>query len=505
MKRVFTRQAWFSNVPKDILAGAVSTFALIPEVIAFSIVAGVEPKVSLYTSFCMVLIIAFTGGRPAMISAAAGAMALLVTSLVKDHGVDYLFAATILTGILQLIWGKVQLGNQMRFVPRPVMVGFVNALAILIFNSQLHQLDWGYLTTEFSGNAPYIVYGMVAVGLGLIYTVPKFTKAVPAPLIALVLITVVSIGFNWDIPRINDLPGELPTSLPSLYFPSVPLTFETLGIILPYSLSLSLVGLLESFLTANVVDEMTDTSSDKNQEAIGQGFANIVAGFFGGMAGCGMIGQSVLNVTSGGRSRLSTLSAGVILIVSILGLGQWVGQIPMAALVTVMFVVSFSTFSWGSLKTLKVVPKSETAVMLTTVFATILTHNLAIGVLLGVALSTIFFSRKIAALVSVTSSLNEDASVRTYHVSGQLFFVAVETFLNGFWFKEDLDRVVIDLTHAHLWDQSSVDAIDKVVLRFRKQNIQVDLEGLNEASATLLERLAIHHKTEGELQEMPIH
>lgn len=494
MKRVFTRQAWFSNIKNDVLSGAVVALALIPEAIAFSVIAGVDPKVGLYASFCMAIVISFTGGRPGMISAATAAMALLMTTLVKDYGLDYLLATTILTGILQMIWGWVKLGNQMRFVPRAVMVGFVNALAILIFNAQFAQLI----------DVPPLVYILVAIGLAIIYGLPKITTIVPSPLVAIVSITAASIYFNFDVPTVGDL-GELPTALPSLSFPAVPLNFKTIEIILPYALGLSFVGLLDSFLTANVVDDMTDTSSDKNQEALGQGFANIIVGFLGGMAGCAMIGQSVININSGGRTRLSTLSAGVLLIVCILGLGRWVAQIPVAVLVAVMFMVAFSTFSWGSLKTLKIVPKSDTAVMITTVLVTILTRNLAIGVLIGVALSAIFFSRKIAALAEVTSELNEDASVRTYYVTGQIFFVSVESFLNSFKYKEDLDQVVLDLTHAHLWDQSSVDAVDKVVFRFRKQKVDVQLQGLNEASATLIERLAIHHKTEGELAEMPIH
>lgn len=498
MNNVFRKDVWFSNIKNDVLAGAVVALALIPEAIAFSIIAGVDPKVGLYASFCIAIVTAFTGGRPAMISAATGAMALLMTTLVRDYGLDYLLATTILTGILQIVLGWIKLGNQMRFVPRAVMVGFVNALAILIFNAQLPQLQ----------GVSWIVYAIVAVGLLIIYGLPRLTKAIPSPLVAIVVLTVVANVAGWTtssgiaetvqtnlVPTVGDM-GTLPSSLPILGIPSVPLTFETIEIILPYALALSLVGLMESFLTANVVDEMTDTSSNKNQEAMGQGTANIVAGFFGGMAGCAMIGQSVINVRSGGRTRLSTLCSGLFLILFILVFGEWVAQIPMGALVAVMFMVSFSTFSWNSLRNIRVVPKSETAVMVTTVIVTILTHNLAIGVIVGVAMSAIFFSRKIADIIHVESELSEEKNKRIYRVDGQLFFASVEAFINSFDFREHVEQVMIDLTHSHLWDQSAVDSIDKVVFRFRKRGVKVDLLGLNEASATLLDRLATHNKTD---------
>lgn len=480
---VFSRQAWFSNVKKDLLAGAVVALALIPEAIAFSIIAGVDPKVGLYASFCIALITSVLGGRPGMISAATGAMALLMTTLVRDYGLQYLLATTILTGMLQIVWGAVKLGNQMRFVPRAVMVGFVNALAILIFSAQLPQLE----------NVSWVVYAMVAVGLAIIYGLPRFTKAIPSALVAIVTITGFAIAAGIDVPTVGDM-GNLPDSLPVLLLPQIPLNLQTVEIILPYALALSLVGLLESFLTANVIDDLTDTASDKNQEAVGQGIANIATGFFGGMAGCAMIGQSVINIRSGGRTRLSTFSAGIFLLCFILLLGDWVAQIPMAALVAVMFMVSFSTFSWGSLRNIRYIPKSETAVMITTVAITLLTHNLAIGVVVGVALSAIFFTRKIAKLISVESTLSPNGTERLYTVSGQIFFVSVETLLRAFNFREGLKQVSIDLSKAHLWDQSAVDAVDKIVLRYRKRGTQVDLIGLNEASATLLDRLAIHDK-----------
>ncbi|MEA5508928.1 SulP family inorganic anion transporter [Crocosphaera sp. UHCC 0190] len=483
MSEIFTKKVWFSNVKNDLLAGAVVALALIPEAIAFSIIAGVDPQVGLYASFSIAIITAIIGGRPGMISAATGAMALLMTTLVRDHGLQYLLATTVLTGILQILWGWVKLGNQMRFVPRAVMVGFVNALAILIFQAQLPQ---------FAG-ASWLVYGMVAAGLGIIYGLPRFTKVVPSPLVAIVVITAVSWAAGWQVHTVGD-EGTLPTSLPMFLLPEVPFNFETLQIILPYALGLSLVGLVESFLTANVIDDLTDTSSNKNQEALAQGVANIVTGFFGGMAGCAMIGQSVINIRSGGRARLSTLSAGIFLFIFILVFGDWVARIPMAALVAVMIMVSISTFNWQSIhpRSFRKVPKNETTVMITTVLITVLTHNLAVGVIIGVAMSAIFFSRKIANLIFIDSFLDEAASKRIYSVNGQIFFVSVDSFLSSFDFREELAHVIVDLTHAHLWDQSAVDAVDKVVLRFRRRGVKVELVGLNEASATLLERLAIH-------------
>lgn len=465
------------------MAGSVVALALIPEAIAFSIIAGVDPKVGLYASFCIAVVTAIAGGRPGLISAATGAMALVITTLVKAHGLQYLLAATILTGLLQILFGWAKLGRQMKYVPRAVMVGFVNALAILIFLAQLPQLT----------GVSWQVYVMVAVGLAIIYLLPRLTKAVPSPLVAIVVLTATSIFAGIDVPTVGDM-GELPTTLPFFSLPAVPFNFETIRIIFPYALTLAAVGLLESLLTASLLDELTDTPSDKNREAQGQGIANIVTGFFGGMAGCAMIGQSVINIQSGGRKRLSTLCAGVLLLFFILVLGNWVKQIPMASLVAVMIMVSIGTFSWSSLKNIHLVPRSETAVMITTVFITVLTHNLAIGVLIGVALSTVFFSRQIAKVVFVDTVISSDKTHRTYSVAGQLFFVSTDEFLATFDFKQELERVTIDLTHAHLWDQAAIAAIDKVVLKFRRMGAEVELIGLNEASATLLDKLGVHDK-----------
>ncbi|MEO0456208.1 MAG: SulP family inorganic anion transporter [Cyanobacteria bacterium P01_A01_bin.114] len=487
------RRNWFSNVRADLLAGIVVALALIPEAIAFSIIAGVDPKVGLYASFTMAVTIAFLGGRPGMVSAATGAMALLMIDLVKNHGLEYLFAATLLTGLLQIFWGYLKVGRQMKYVPRAVLVGFVNALAILIFMAQLPQ---------FAGQG-IAMYTMVAGGLGIIYLLPRLTTVIPSPLVAIVVLTAITLSTELSLPTVGDM-GELPTSFPVFHIPQVPFSIETLNIILPTALTMSAVGLLESFLTASVIDDMTDTHSDKNQEAKGQGIANLVTGFLGGMAGCAMIGQSVINIKSGGRQRLSTLSAGILLLFFILVMGKWVNQIPMAALVAVMMMVSISTFNWASLIKIRRMPKSETIVMITTVITTIITHNLAIGVMIGIALSSLFFSRKIAKLITIDSRLSPDGAERIYRVSGQLFFVSVADFLAAFDFTEHLELVVINLNQSHLWDQSAVMAIDKVVLKFRRKGIEVKLIGLNEASKTLIDRLAVHDKP-GALDEVGSH
>lgn len=477
------KREWFSNVRGDLLSGTVVALALIPEAISFSIIAGVDPKVGLYASFSMAVVTAIAGGRPGLISAATGAMALVMIDLVKDYGLSYLFATTILTGILQIIFGRLKLGRQMKYIPRAVMVGFVNALAILIFMAQLPQLT----------NTSWVVYLMVAVGLGIIYLFPRINKTIPSPLVAIIVLTTVSLVTGLNVPTVGDM-GELPTAFPSFALPNVPWNLETMQIIFPYALTLAMVGLLESLLTASLLDELTDTPSDKNREAQGQGIANILTGCLGGMAGCVMIGQSVINIQSGGRGRLSTFTAGIFLLFFIVVLTPWVKQIPMASLVAVMIMVSIGTFSWSSLKNINLIPRSETVVMITTVLITVLTHNLAIGVVVGIVLSTVFFSRKIAKLVFVDSLLSPDRQHRTYSVAGQLFFVSVDEFLEAFNFQEELGKVTLNLTNAHIWDQAAVIAIDKVVIKFRRRGAEVELVGLNEASATLLDKLAVHQK-----------
>ena len=477
------RAEWFGNIRGDVLAGLVVALALIPEAIAFSIIAGVDPKIGLYASFSIAVIIAFAGGRPGMISAATGAMALLVVDLVKDHGLEYLLAATILTGLIQIVAGLVGLARVMRFVSNSVMTGFVNALAILIFMAQLPELT----------GVPWITYPMVAVGLVIIYGLPRLTTVVPSPLVAIVVLTIVTVMFGLDVHTVGDM-GELPSSLPMFLLPDIPLNLETLTIILPYAIPLAIVGLLESLMTASIIDDLTDTKSNKHRESTGQGIANVVTGFLGGMAGCAMIGQSVINVKSGGRGRLSTLIAGVVLLILVVGLGDLVGRMPMPALVAVMIMVSVGTFSWKSIANLRIHPRTSSVVMLATVAVVVATHNLAYGVFVGVLLSGIFFAWKIGQIFGVESTISEDGRERTYIVGGQVFFASAETFIDAFDFDEVLDRVVIDVTGAHFWDISAVAALDKVVLKFRRDATDVELIGMNEASSTIVDKLGIHDK-----------
>lgn len=479
------RQHWLSNVRGDVLSAIVVALALIPEAIAFSIIAGVDPKVGLYASFAIAVITAFAGGRPAMISAATGAMALLMITLVKEHGLQYLLLATLLTGVLQILFGLCKLGELMRFVSRSVVTGFVNALAILIFMAQLPELT----------NVTWHVYAMTAAGLAIIYLFPYITKAVPSPLVCIVVLTSIALYFQIDVRTVSDM-GELPDSLPIFLWPDVPLTLDTLQIIFPYALGLALVGILESLMTATIVDDMTDTNSNKNRECIGQGIANIGSGLLGGMAGCAMIGQSVINVKSGGRTRLSTLLAGILLLIFAVFLGEWVGMIPMAALVAVMIMVSIGTFNWQSVRDLTTNPKSSSLVMIITVLVVVFTHNLAYGVFVGVLMSALFFANKVGQLLAIQSELSADGNSRRYLVTGQVFFTSAEPFVAAFDFKEPLNTVQIDLTHAHFWDITAVSSLDKVVLKFRKAGVETEVIGLNHASATLVDKFAIHNKPE---------
>ncbi|QFS86317.1 MULTISPECIES: SulP family inorganic anion transporter [unclassified Marinobacter] len=480
------KQNWFSNIRGDLLAGIVVALALIPEAIAFSIIAGVDPKVGLYASFCIAVIIAFVGGRPGMISAATGAMALLMVTLVKEHGLEYLLAATLLTGVIQIAAGYLKLGGLMRFVSRSVVTGFVNALAILIFMAQLPELT----------NVTWHVYAMTAAGLGIIYLfplIPTVGKLIPSPLVCIVGLTLVAMVMGLDIRTVGDM-GELPDTLPIFLWPDVPLTLETLMIILPYSVALAVVGLLESLMTATIVDDLTDTTSDRDRECKGQGIANIGSGLLGGMAGCAMIGQSIINVKSGGRTRLSTLTAGVFLLILVLVLDKWLVQIPMAALVAVMIMVSIGTFSWDSIRNLREHPLSTNIVMLVTVIVVVATHNLAFGVLAGVLLAALFFANKIGHYMLVTSELDENTETRRYTVVGQVFFSSSEKFLESFDFKEAVDNVVIDLSRAHFWDITAVAALDKAVVKFRREGADVEVIGLNQASATIVDRFGVHDK-----------
>ena len=485
----YLKQHWLSNLRGDILSAIVVALALIPEAIAFSIIAGVDPKVGLYASFAICVIIAFAGARPGMISAATGAMALLMITLVKQHGLEYLLAATLLTGIIQIIFGLFKLGDLMRFVSRSVVTGFVNALAILIFMAQLPELSGTYGSVT--------VYGMTALGLAIIYLFPYVTKKVPSPLVCIVVLTAIAVYFNLDIRTVADM-GELPDSLPVFLWPDVPLNLETLQIIFPYALALAVVGILESLMTATIVDDFTDTTSDKNRECVGQGIANIGSGLIGGMAGCAMIGQSVINVKSGGRTRLSALLAGSLLLVMVVFLDQWVGMIPMAALVAVMIMVSIGTFSWSSVKDLRQNPKSSSVVMIATVIVVVFTHNLAYGVLVGVLLSALFFANKVGQILYIGSSLSNDGTQRTYDVVGQVFFSSSEQFVGAFDFKDAVEKVTIDVSKAHFWDITAISSLDKVVLKFRREGTAVELVGLNEASATLVDKFAIHNRPDVE-------
>ena len=481
----YLKQHWFSNLRSDVLSALVVALALIPEAIAFSIIAGVDPKVGLYASFCIAVITAFAGGRPAMISAATGAMALVMVTLVREHGLQYLLAATLLTGVIQIVFGLFKLGDLMRFVSRSVVTGFVNALAILIFIAQLPELSGQHGTL--------LVYGMTALGLAIIYLFPYVTKSIPSPLICILVLTALALYFGLDLRTVADM-GELPDSLPIFLWPDVPLTWNTLVIIFPYALALAVVGILESLMTATIIDDLTDTTSNKNRECVGQGVANIGAGLIGGMAGCAMIGQSVINVKSGGRTRLSTLLAGVFLLVLIVFLDAWVGLIPMAALVAIMIMVSIGTFNWGSIKDLRTNPKSSSVVMLATVLVTVFTHNLAYGVLVGVLFSALFFASKVGRVLFIGSTLSADGHQRHYQVVGQVFFTSAEQFIAGFDFKEAVEKVQIDLSRAHFWDITAISSLDKVVLKFRREGTAVELIGLNEASATLVDKFAVHNQ-----------
>ncbi len=473
------KEEWFGNVRKDILAGMVVAIALIPEAIGFSILAGVDPMVGLYASFCIAIITAFAGGRPGLISAATGAMALVIASLVKEHGIEYMLAATILAGVLQIIFGFFRIGNLLRFIPKPVMTGFVNALAILIFKAQL----------EYFHNSNFSMYALVALGIFIIYFFPKVTKAIPAPLVSILVLSILTISTKMDVVTIGDM-GNIVGSLPSFLVPDVAFSMETLKIIFPYALSLSIVGLVESMLTAQLVDDLTDTKSNKNRECVGQGIANIATGFFGGMAGCAMIGQSVINFKSGGRGRLSTFVSGSFLMILIVVLNKWVIQIPIAALVAVMIIVSIATFDWGSIIRFKKIPKTDSAVMIVTVAVVLLTDNLALGVIVGILLSSIFFVNKISQVDVEKVTDNNKIIYRCY---GNLFFASTTHFIEKFDFDIEGGVVELDLTHLRFWDESASDAFDKLITKYKDRNVQVQIDGLSEACETLLEKASTQY------------
>ena len=470
---------WFFNARRDVISGLLVALALIPEAIAFSIIAGVDPKVGLYASFSIATIIAFVGGRPGMISAATGAMALVIVSLVKDHGLQYLLAATILAGLIQIVAGMIKLGALMRFVSKSVVTGFVNALAILIFLAQLPELR----------NVTWHVYALTASGLVIIYLLPRITTVLPSPLVTIVVLTAITMWFGIDVRTVGDM-GELPNTLPIFLIPDIPFTLETLQIIFPYSLTLAVVGLLESLMTASIVDDMTNTPSNKNRESMGQGIANVATGFLGGMAGCAMIGQSVINVKAGGRGRLSTLCAGVFLLILIVFLGDWVSQIPMAAVVAVMIMVSISTFDWQSVKNLVVHPRSSSVVMIATVVVTVWSHDLAKGVLVGVLLSAIFFAHKVVDILCVHNYLSEDGTFRIYKAKGQLFFASAGQFVDSLDLNEPIESIHIDLSEAHIWDLTAVEALERVRTKLSHKGVKVYFIGLNKQSRRIILQLA---------------
>ncbi len=468
----------------EVLAGLVVALALIPEAISFSIIAGVDPRIGLFASFTMAVSISFLGGRPAMISAATGAIALVIAPVMRDHGYDYLVATVLLGGLIQVALALAGVARLMRFVPRSVMVGFVNALAILIFEAQVDHLV----------DVPWAVYPMVAVGVAVIVGLPRVNQVVPAPLVAIVALTAFTLLAAVAVPDVGDQ-GQLPDSLPSWFVPDVPLTWETLRTIAPYSLAMAVVGILESLLTAKLVDDITDTPSDKTREALGQGGANLVTGFFGGMGGCAMIGQTMINVkASGARTRLSTFLAGVFLLVLVVGFGDVVALIPMAALVAVMIMVSVGTFDWHSVQpsTLRRMPRSETAVMLATVVVTVLTHNLAIGVVVGVLTAMTLFARRVAHLTRTERELVEDehGAVARYRVTGELFFASSNELYTQFDYAGDPDRVEIDLSDSHVWDASTVASLDAITTKYARKGKQVAITGLNASSAERHDRLS---------------
>ncbi|MFC3123828.1 SulP family inorganic anion transporter [Pseudoroseomonas globiformis] len=478
---VHDRVEWFSgwrDARRDVLAGMVGTFALIPEVIAFSFVAGVDPEVGLFASFIIGLVIAFAGGRPAMISGAAGSVALVAAALVASHGVQYLLAATVLCGVIQVVFGLLRLDVLMRFVSRSVRTGFVNALAILIFSAQVPQMI----------GVTWHTYALIAAGLGIIYLVPRVFTAIPSPLICILVLTAFTVAQPMPVATVADL-GRLPDSLPHFLLPEVPVSFETLSIVAPYALAMAMVGLLESMMTASVVDDLTDTTSSKARECTGLGLANLAAGFFGGIAGCGMIGQTVGNVRFGGRGRLSTLTAGVFLLVLMVLLRPWVSQVPVAALVAIMIMVSVETFSWSSLRDVARHPKVSSLVMVATVLVTVFTHNLALGVTVGVLLSGVFFAFKVMRLMDVQSRLDEAGITRTYRVRGQVFFASADALAESFDLRDEALHVRIDLTEAHLWDITAVSALEGAVAKMRRSGRSVEVIGLNAASAVLVDKL----------------
>ena len=473
------KNEWLGNIKGDLIGSIVVCMALIPEAIGFSIVAGVDPMVGVYSSFCLSLVTSIFGGRPGLISAAAGSTALVLASLVKNYGIEYMFAATILAGIIQVILGFFKFGNLMKFIPKPVMTGFVNALGILMFKSQIG---------DFRGGIILLVLG--AIGIFIIYMLPRLTKIIPSPIVSIIIITIIVKLFNIDVKTLGDM-GKVTTDLPKFLIPSVPFNISTLSIIFPYAISVALVGIVESLLTSQLVDELTDTPSNKNRECIGQGLGNLTCGFFGGIAGCGMIGQTIINNTYGGRGRLSTLLAGTFMLFSVIILNKFVTQIPVVALASVMVVVAISTFNWSSIKRISKVPKSDTLVMISTVIVVLLTQNLAYGVVIGIMISAIAFVSKIS---HINIKKYEENGNITYKVNGQLFFVSTTKFIDSFNYNDKANVINIDFASCKVWDESAVDAIDKVIIKYNKNNIKINLIGLSKESLRLIDNMSTYNK-----------
>ena len=476
------KSEWTENIKGELIAGIVVSMALIPSSIGFSLLAGVDPMFGVYGTFCVTLMTSIFGGRPGLISGSAGAMALVLASLVRSNGVEYMLAATVLTGILQVVLGVFKIGNLMKFIPKPVMIGFVNALGILMFTSQLDNLKGRPVLTV-----------LAVLGVAIIYLLPKLNEKIPAPIVAIAVITIIATVFKMDLKVLGDM-GNITNSLPRFLLPNIPVNFETLKIIFPYALSLSLVGIVESLLTAQLIDEITDTPSDKNRECVGQGLANMVVGLFGGIAGCGMIGQSILNLKYGGRGRLSTLTSGTAMLLAIILLNKLVVTIPVVAFTSVMIVIAISTFNWTSIKRVKKVPKTDTLVMLSTVLIVLLTDNLAYGVVVGVILSAIIFASNMS---EVEVEKNTDGRMREYKVNGELFFASSESFVDSFDYLEDVKEVNIDFSNTRVRDESAVDAIDKVVIRFHKNGVKTNLIGLSDKCLKMVDKMAVHDKPGG--------
>jgi len=466
---------------RETLAGLVTALALVPEVISFSFISGVDPKVALVASIVLGLVMSALGGRPAMVTAAAGSIALVIGPMVKLHGVGYILPTIIIAGAVQIAFGVAGLARLMRFVPRSVMIGFVNALGILIFAAQVPHIL----------NVPWLVYPLFVLSVAIILIAPRFTVTVPAPLIAIVVVTAIVMVGNLSVPNVGG-EGAMAPGLPRITPWLVPLDLETLRIVWPTALSVAFVGLLETLLTAKLVDELTDTRSHKGRESWALGVANIAAAFYGGIAGCAMIGQTVVNVKIGrARSRVSTAVAALVLLLLVTGLSGLMAQIPMVALAAVMMIVALKTINWHSVQpaTLKRMPIPETLVMAVTVATTVATGNLALGVAAGVLLAMVLFARRVAHVIRAERTLSQDGLSVRYDVHGPLFFGSSNDLVERFCYGVDPKAVAIDLTHSQIWDASSVAALDSIETKYRAHGATVLFTGLDPRSFAFRERL----------------